>query len=174
MKKTHKHIALILGTITTVTAIPVMAQPVIPQKDRLHLSLGYYDLKHENDGLDLRLEYRAHNIKFLSRLSPFMGLELTHKGSVWIGAGFLTDIKLTPKWHLTPSIGIGYYNKGGSDVDLGHPIEFRSQIEISHEFRNKSRIGIGFSHLSNAGLDDTNPGTEVISINYSIPFDKIF
>ena len=152
------------------TAYPLPAKG----KDMLGLSLGYYDLRHDNDGLDMRLEYKALNIKLLDHISPFAGIEATGEGSLWIGGGFMTELKLNDQWMITPSIGAGYYNKGGDDIDLGHSIEFRSQIELSYQFENKNRIGLSFSHMSNAGLGDKNPGTETISLSYTFPFDKLF
>jgi len=35
-------------------------------------------------------------------------------------------------------------------------------------------LGLTFHHLSNAGLDEQNPGTESVLLVYSIPFDKLF
>ena len=35
---------------------------------------------------------------------------------------------------------------------------------------NDNRIGISFSHISNANIGDKNPGVEVISFSYQIPY----
>jgi hypothetical protein len=69
---------------------------------------------------------------------------------------------------LTPSFAAGYYDNGDG-VDLGHEVEFRSSIELSYRFDNRTRLGVSFYHLSNASIGDTNPGTEVLSVVYSIP-----
>jgi len=36
--------------------------------------------------------------------------------------------------------------------------------------QNKNRIGLSFSHISNANLGNKNPGVEIISLSYQIPY----
>ena len=38
------------------------------------------------------------------------------------------------------------------------------------DLKNKNRIGISFSHISNANLGDKNPGVEILSFSYHIPY----
>jgi hypothetical protein len=67
---------------------------------------------------------------------------------------------------------VGYFEKGDGKA-LGNEIEFRSGGEISYRYEDRSRIGIGIHHLSNAGLGDKNPGEESFMVNYSIPINWI-
>ena len=53
-------------------------------------------------------------------------------------------------------------------------LEFRSGIEVAWRFDNRSRLGVEFTHISNAGIYDRNPGTETLTVNYSIPLDQLF
>ena len=70
-------------------------------------------------------------------------------------------------WQTFNRIGqplmIGYYDRGKS-LDLGYNLEFRSQIEFSYAL-GESRIGFNLNHISNAGLGDTNPGTESATVS---------
>ena len=86
----------------------------------------------------------------------------------------MLDLRLTNKIFLTPSIGVGLYGKGRSNLNLYGPISFRSQIEIAYRFKSMSRIGLAFGHISNAGIGDKNPGVEILSIYYHVPLEKIF
>ena len=70
---------------------------------------------------------------------------------------------------FTPSIGAGYYDNG-SGKNLGNNIEFRTTLEISYQLKNKNRVGISFSHISNANLGDKNPGVEILSFSYHITY----
>ena len=70
---------------------------------------------------------------------------------------------------LTPSFAAGLY-LDGDGKDLGHAIEFRSALEVSYQFKIRLRLGLMIYHLSNASLSDNNPGTEVLSLGYSVPF----
>ncbi len=135
--------------------------------DFLNLSVGYYDVLDDHDGADFRLEYRPDIALLGENLKPFIGGEVTSKGSLWGGGGMLYDLNITDNIYLTPSAGIGLYTNGDSDVDLDYPLQLRSQLEISYELLTENRISLSLSHMSNAGLGDSNPGTETISLGYS-------
>lgn len=160
-------IALLSASFT-----PVSAQETerAIKQSRLLFAIGYYDVFDDQDGVDFRAEYRPNSVVFIDNLKPFAGIELTSEGSVWAGGGLLYDWNFKPNWYFTPSFGVGLYNHAGDDEDLDHPIQFRSQLEVSYEFKNKNRLGLSLSHLSNAGLGDDNPGTEVLSLSWSLPF----
>ena len=70
---------------------------------------------------------------------------------------------------FTPSFGIGYYDDGDGKK-LGNNIEFRTTLEISYQLKNKNRIGISFGHISNANIGDKNPGVEILSLSYQVPY----
>ena len=134
--------------------------------------VGWYDfLDSKDEAVDFRLEYR-HGDDFLW-LKPWGGLEVTTDGSIWGGVGVLVDITFFDSVVLTGSFAPGLWSEG-SGKDLGHVIEFRSQVELGYQFENQSRLSVAFSHLSNASLDDDNPGTEVLNLYYHIPLDVLF
>jgi hypothetical protein len=76
-----------------------------------------------------------------------------------------------PRWVFTPGVGVGPFD-AGSGKDLGHPVQFRTQLEFARRFSGDNRFAFALSHISNAGVGDTNPGTEVLSIYYSIPLGR--
>lgn len=134
--------------------------------------IGWYDLVDSDDeAVDFRLEYR-HGEDFLW-LKPWGGLEVTTDGSVWGGVGVLVDFTFFDRVVLTGSFAPGLWSEGGGK-DLGHVVEFRSQAELGYQFENQSRLSVAFSHTSNASLDDTNPGVEVLNLYYHLPLDVIF
>tara|TARA_B100001989_G_C24542791_1_gene468676 strand:+ start:1271 stop:1783 length:513 start_codon:yes stop_codon:yes gene_type:complete len=134
----------------------------------LGLSIGFYNvLDGDQQSQDIRLEYR-HGTAFFEKLpvKPWVGILGTTDGSFWGGGGLYYDFTLNERWAVTPSLGVGLYTDGSNDVDLGHPIEFRSQIEVSYKLRNEDKLALSFSHFSNAGLGDTNTGVESLSLHY--------
>ena len=134
--------------------------------------VGWYDFAQGDDeAVDFRLEYR-HGQDFLW-LKPWGGVEVTTDGSVWGGIGVLMDITFFDNIVLTGSVAPGLWSKG-SGKDLDYVVEFRSQVELGYQFDNKSRISAAFSHISNAGLGDDNPGTEILNLYYHIPLDVLF
>ena len=150
--------------------------------------LGIYDVKFDGskteDALDFRYEFRSDqsildigpeedNFFFLK---PFFGLELTSDSASYFLTGIYFEDNLgelfennKSRYYFTPSFGAGFYDDG-SGKKLGNTIEFRTSLEISYELKNNNRIGISLSHISNANLGNKNPGAEILSISYHIPY----
>ena len=134
--------------------------------------VGWYDFnKQDDEAVDFRLEYR-HGEDFLF-LKPWGGLEATSDGSVWGGIGVLMDVTFFDSVVLTGSFAPGLWAKGDGK-DLHSIVEFRSQLELGYQFENTSRLSLGLSHTSNAGIGDHNPGVEVLSVYYHVPLDSLF
>jgi hypothetical protein len=137
----------------------------------LVFGLGYYDVnKQNNSAADFRLEYR-HGEK-LWIFKPWVGVEGTSDGAFYGAAGILIDVYFGKRLVLTPSFGAGLY-ADGDGKELGHAVEFRSQIEIAYRFDNRARLGLAFSHISNASIGDKNPGVEILNVYYSLPLDGL-
>ena len=135
------------------------------------LGIGGYDVfQNDDEAVDFRLEYRGEKLWVFK---PWAGIEATSDGAVYGLAGVLVDLYFGRRIVLTPSFGAGAYHDG-SGKDLGSVIEFRSQVELAYRFNDRSRLGVAVSHISNASIGDDNPGTEIVTLYYSIPFEKVF
>ena len=150
--------------------------------------VGVFDIKFDgsekNQALDLRYEYRSDQSLFdigpkednFFFLKPFFGIEYTNDSASYFLTGIYFEDNLgelfegnKSKYYFTPSFGAGIYNDG-SGKKLGNDLQFRTSLEVSYELNNKSRIGISFSHISNANLGDKNPGAEIFSFSYHVPY----
>ena len=132
------------------------------------IGIGKYDFNRRKEkGTEFRLEYRSD--KKFSLFKPFMAVSSTNTSQGFVGAGILLDIFVGRRIVITPSFSPNYYWGGNNKLDLGHGLEFRSQLELAHRFNNRSRLGLAISHYSNASLGDTNPGTETVSVYFSLP-----
>lgn len=132
---------------------------------------GWFDMNRQKEQAgEFRLEYR-HDKKFWL-FKPFVGAMGTTEGATYAYAGVLIDVYLGRRWVVTPSFAPGYYRRGDG-YDLGHAVEFRSQLEVAYRFDNRTRLGVSFSHMSNASLGDNNPGTESLMLNISVPTNVI-
>lgn len=86
----------------------------------------------------------------------------------YLAGGLLYNWHVTDRFFITPSFGAGIYaNHDGTE--LGSAVEFRSGVDIGYNFKEAGRLSIGGWHISNAGLGNINPGTELIAVRYSIP-----
>ena len=141
--------------------------------DFLSFGVGYFDFNRKKDeGAEFRIEYRSDYE--LWQIRPFIAAGAATSGHGFIGAGILLDIFLGRRVVVTPSFAPHLYFGGDDDLDLDCPLEFRSQIEFAYRFDDRSRLGLALSHYSNAHLSEENPGTETLSVYYTVPLNKIF
>lgn len=166
--KITRFIAITGLLCTIMSTAPAMADNI----DRISLSVGAYDLfDGDNTATDFRIEYRPGQSLFWE-FKPWIGGEVTTDGTLYGAAGFLYDYSLGNNWLLTPSIGAGLYSNGDGK-DLGGSVQFREQIEIGYQFQNASRLTGSVSHMSNWGIDDKNPGTDVLGVYYHVPLQWV-
>ena len=150
--------------------------------------IGIYDIKFDGSSTkqatDFRYERRLENTIFdigpkednFFFLKPFFGIEYTSDSATYFLSGIYVEDNLGQLFegrksnlYFTPSFGAGIYDDG-SGKKLGNTLQFRTSFEVSYELKNKNRIGISFSHISNANLSDKNPGVEILSFSYHIPY----
>ncbi|MAG97808.1 MAG: deacylase [Rhodospirillaceae bacterium] len=152
-------------------AFLVWGQPArADDPDFIAVALGAYDINDNKTAAEGRLEYRSD--KRFGPFKPLSGLLLTSDRAAYGYLGVLIDIHFGRRLVLTPSFAPGVYHRG-QGKDLGHWIEFRSQLELAYRFDDRSRLGVSLSHISNASLDDNNPGTESLMLNYAVPFHRL-
>lgn len=147
----------------------VRAQQVADDPAFWSASVGYYDINDNMDAAEARIDYRAAT-KYLRVFKPWGGLMGTSDGAAHLYGGFLVDVYFGNRLVLTPYSAAGLYYDGNGK-DLGHPIQFRSGLELAYRFDNRARLGLGIAHISNASLGDSNPGTEIVSLTYSLPIN---
>jgi len=139
----------------------------------LTFGVGAFDFNRQKDeGVEFRLDYRTDYKLWIFK--PFLTAAAVSNGMSFVGAGVLMDVYFGNRFVVTPSFAPTWWRGKTSTLDLGHALEFRSQIEFAYRFDDRSRLGVAVSHSSNASLGDTNPGTESVLLNYSYPLGKVF
>ena len=101
---------------------------------------------------------------FLGTLSPVTGIMITADNASYFYTGVQAQYKVG-KLNIVPSFTPGIYNEGDGK-DLGHPIEFKSELQVSLDIFSNSELGFSYNHLSNASLGDKNPGANSYMINF--------
>ena len=66
---------------------------------------------------------------------------------------------------FTPSFAPGLYSEGDGK-DLGHVLEFKTEVQVSYAFSDTSSLAVSYNHLSNASLGDKNPGANSYIFNF--------
>jgi len=170
MRKFVKMVITTAFTVMTMLASATINPATADDPAFLTIAAGAWDFnKRDDQGAEFRVEYRS-DYKFWE-LKPFGAIAASSTGSVFVGAGVLMDIYFGRRFVVTPSFAPHLYAQGNSDKDLGHALEFRSQLELAYRFDDRSRLGLSVSHYSNASIGDKNPGTESLLLNYSIPIN---
>ena len=117
---------------------------------------GLIGLQHQNDDL-----FRK---SFLGRLSPITGGFLTENSAFYLYTGVQAEYELGII-KITPSFAPGYYNYGGGK-DLGYPLEFKSEVQVSLDLSDSTQLGMSYNHISNASLGSKNPGANSYMFNF--------
>ena len=112
--------------------------------------------QHQNENLNRNT--------FLGNLSPITGALITADNATYFYTGVQANYKIG-NLNLTPSFTPGLYNEGDGK-DLGHILEFKSEIQLSLELPKESQFGFSYNHLSNASLGDKNPGANSYMFNF--------
>ena len=100
---------------------------------------------------------------FIGNLSPITGAMFTADNAAYVYTGVQAQYEFGAL-NITPSFSPGYYNKGDGK-DLGHALEFKSEVQLSLELPKSSQLGFSYNHLSNASLGDKNPGANSYMFN---------
>uniref|UniRef100_UPI00404A318F acyloxyacyl hydrolase n=1 Tax=Candidatus Pelagibacter sp. TaxID=2024849 RepID=UPI00404A318F len=101
---------------------------------------------------------------FLGNLSPITGGMITADSASYIYTGVQAQYKLGAI-NFTPSFAPGLYFEGDGK-DLGHIIEFKSELQFSFNVFQNSELGLSYNHISNASLGDKNPGANSYMFNF--------
>ena len=157
----------LLGALVLIGAAPGPARAQDP--DFLTFGAGAFDYNDDGSAGVISLAYLS--AKRLWILQPLGGFMVTFDGGVYGYAGLGLDVFFGRRIVATPSFSVGLYGQGDGK-DLGHVVVFRSAIQIAYRFDDRSRLGVMLHHLSNAGLDDTNPGANTLMLTYSRPLGR--
>lgn len=97
------------------------------------------------------------------RVGVGAGLTVSARGAVYGYGGLHLPLELPGGLIARPSVSFGLY-EGGSGMDLGHVIEFRSGIVLERQIADRLLLSGLLYHMSNAGLGRRNPGMEGLGI----------
>ena len=115
-----------------------------------------FGFQHQNEDLE--------RDTFIGNISPITGGFVTENSAVYVYTGFEWNVEMGALT-FTPSFAPGLYHKGDGK-DLGHALEFKSEIQLSYNSSKNSKIGISYNHVSNASIGDKNPGANSYMFNF--------
>ena len=129
---------------------------------------GVFDYSHEGKNSELfGIQHSNEDLfkdTFLGKISPITGFMITADSASYLYTGVQVEYEIG-KLNLTPSFSPGYYTSGDGK-DLGSPLEFKTEVQLSFELLPGSKLGYSYNHVSNAGLGDKNPGANSYIFNF--------
>ena len=115
-----------------------------------------FGLQHQNENLTRE--------SFLGKVSPVTGFFLTENQAAYVYTGIQAHYNLGDL-DFTPSFTPGLYHEGDGK-DLGHVIEFKTEVQFSINTSADTKFGFSYNHVSNASLGSKNPGANSYIFNF--------
>ena len=115
-----------------------------------------FGLQHQNENLIRE--------SVLGEISPVTGFFLTENQAAYLYTGIQAHYNLGDL-DFTPSFTPGLYHEGDGK-DLGHVIEFKTEVQFSINNSADTKLGFSYNHVSNASLGSKNPGANSYIFNF--------
>ena len=161
---------LIFTFIFIASASQSIAETKITSDDnhQMNFYFGNFDFSdHKQKALLLGFQHQDENLSrntILGNVSPITGGFITENSAAYIYTGIEWNVDMG-SMVFTPSFAPGLYHEGDGK-DLGHILEFKSEVQLSYEPSDTTNIGLSYNHVSNASLGDKNPGANSYMFNF--------
>ena len=163
-----KKIILLLSILIIPFCVNAEDEIISDQNTEFSVYTGMFDFSDDGKRSTLiGFQHQNENLNrdtFLGNLSPITGFLITADNAGYFYTGVQAQYKLGVL-NLTPSFTPGIYHEGDGK-DLGHLIEFKSELQISLDLSKTSELGFSYNHISNASLGDKNPGANSYMFNF--------
>ena len=162
-----KKLSIFIIIILTATNL-VFAEELNTNENQLNFFTGNFDFSDDKQK-SILVGFQHQNEKlnrdtFLGNLSPITGGFVTENSAAYIYTGVEWNVDMGGLT-FTPSFAPGLYHEGNGK-DLGHVLEFKSEVQLSYDISNKTSLGVSYNHLSNASLGSKNPGANSYMFNF--------
>ena len=161
-----KKVSLFFVIIFAATKL-IAAEEANINNHQLNYFTGNFDFSDDKQSAILvGFQHQDENLNrdtFLGNVSPITGGFVTENSAAYIYTGIEWDVDMGGII-FTPSFAPGLYLEGDGK-DLGHILEFKSEVQLSYVASDKTSFGISYNHVSNASLGDKNPGANSYMFN---------
>ena len=158
-----KKISLILVLLLTTTK-----SFASEDNHQLNFYVGNFDFSdHKQAAMLVGFQHQNEDLNrdtLIGNISPITGGFVTENSAIYVYTGFEWNVDMG-SFTFTPSFAPGLYHEGDGK-DLGHVLEFKSEVQISFDLSQSSKLGFSYNHVSNASLGDKNPGANSYMFNF--------
>ena len=147
----------------------LVAEQIDTNEHQFNFFLGNFDFSDDKQKAVLvGFQHQNENLirdTIVGNVSPITGGFITENSAAYIYTGIEWNMNMGGGLTFTPSFAPGLYHEGDGK-DLGHVLEFKSEVQFSYASSNKTSFGLSYNHVSNASLGDKNPGANSYMFNF--------
>tara|TARA_Y100000590_G_scaffold395958_1_gene476310 strand:+ start:1031 stop:1540 length:510 start_codon:yes stop_codon:yes gene_type:complete len=162
-----KKVSLFFILLLTATKL-FAAEEVNMNNHQLNYFAGNFDFSDDKQkAILVGFQHQDENLNrdtFLGNVSPITGGFITENSAAYIYTGIEWNVDMGGMI-FTPSFAPGLYHEGDGK-DLGHVLEFKSEVQLSYMSSDNTSFGISYNHVSNASIGDKNPGANSYMFNF--------
>ena len=159
---------IFLFIIIFFTATKLLAVEEINRENQMNFFTGNFDFSDDKQkAILIGFQHQDENLNretLLGNVSPVTGGFVTENSAAYVYTGIEWNVDMGGMV-FTPSFAPGLYHEGDGK-DLGHVLEFKSEVQLSYKTSEKSSLGVSYNHVSNASLGDKNPGANSYMFNF--------
>ncbi len=164
LKKFFKILMIILAASNLIAA-----EKVNTNQNQMSAFIGNFDFSDDKQkAILVGFQHQNENLyrdTFIGNVSPITGGFITENSAVYVYTGIEWNVVMSDKLLFTPSFAPGLYHEGDGK-DLGHILEFKSEVQFSYIASDDTSFGLSYNHVSNASLGDKNPGANSYMFNF--------
>jgi len=162
-------------TISLLAAFIILSSPLLSEEKnkrdsdhQYNFFIGSFDFSDDKQAaLLFGFQHQNESLQrdtFLGNVSPITGGFVTENSAAYIYSGIEWNFDMG-SLEFTPSFAPGLYHKGDGK-DLGHILEFKTEVQLTYGFSENTSFGVSYNHVSNASLGDKNPGANSYMFNF--------
>ena len=153
----------------------VLFNATIVSADEFVFGLGYDDVFDQTDTQSGAFVFEYHANPFYegstSAYSFGGAAQVDGDGDVFVGLGVTANWSIGDgPWFVEGSFMPGYYDQGSDGTPLEGNVQFRTLLGLGYSFGGQRSISLSIDHKSNANLEDENPGSETLTLRYTLGF----
>jgi lipid A 3-O-deacylase len=165
--KNNFYIKILSIVVLTAFSFVVSAEENVSEH-QYNFYTGNFDFSDDKQkSILVGFQHQNENLKrntFLGNASPITGGFITENSAAYVYTGVEWNYTMGDKFMFTPSFAPGIYHEGDGK-DLGHALEFKTEVQLSYLISESTNLGMSYNHISNASLGDKNPGANSYMIN---------
>ena len=160
-----KSLLLLVILVLLVTTPHAVASDV-----RFGAGAGVFDTLDGMADVTGSLTLESKSLPALWGLRPTLQLLVINGSGYYIGAGILKDFSINSVWICGLGFSAGLAHESKENRVLDYDLEFYTRVFLTRQINASNALRLEFGHISNGGLDKSNPGTEPLILYWLYRF----